>query len=287
MAVENTYMGGAVYGGIQLSNGFDLHSEAPLDSRAVVPKYESLQALIDGNAAYQGMIVYDEETKKTYQAHLVNGSLVFEEFSVNLDGYATTEDLDAKLDANGWTAIETNDGTGWQGGEKGGLYSELTNDHLHFDYDDYNNVDITAQDITIDTEIGKTTLDGAKIKLIANDDNEPDDKNSNTITRNSIVLSGTADGVTGYNKITPVSIKLVNNDNTKRTTLTAEGIVVNDAEFTFGKQSGTLATTEEYDTKFNDVYSQLQSLNNSIGEISSAFDELHEYAQNLISGVSE
>lgn len=97
MAIEKTYMGGTVYGGIQLGNGFDLQSKAPLDSRDVVPEYAGLQALIDGNAAYQGMIVYDEETKKTYQAHLVDGSLIFEEFSVNLDGYATEEYVDKAI----------------------------------------------------------------------------------------------------------------------------------------------------------------------------------------------
>ena len=94
MAIENTYMGGTVYGGIQLGNGFDLQSKAPLDSRQVVPNYAGLQALIDGNAAYEGMIVYDEETKKTYQAKFVNEVLVFEEFSVSLDGLATEEYVD-------------------------------------------------------------------------------------------------------------------------------------------------------------------------------------------------
>lgn len=63
MAIENTYLLGK---NITLGCGFDLQAKAPLDSRQTVPAFVGLQALIDGNAAYEGMIVYDEETKKTY-----------------------------------------------------------------------------------------------------------------------------------------------------------------------------------------------------------------------------
>jgi hypothetical protein len=38
----------------------------PLDSRQTVPKYAGLAALVTGNACYAGMIVYVEETNKTY-----------------------------------------------------------------------------------------------------------------------------------------------------------------------------------------------------------------------------
>ena len=80
MAIEKTYLLGK---NITLGCGFDLQAKAPLDSRQTVPEYAGLQALIDGNAAYEGMIVYDEETKKTYQAQLVDGVLAFREFGIN------------------------------------------------------------------------------------------------------------------------------------------------------------------------------------------------------------
>ncbi|MEE1084278.1 MAG: hypothetical protein UH850_11195 [Paludibacteraceae bacterium] len=80
MAIENTYLLGK---NITLGCGFDLQAKAPLDSRQTVPAFAGLQALIDGNAAYEGMIVYDEETKKTYQAQLVDGALAFREFGIN------------------------------------------------------------------------------------------------------------------------------------------------------------------------------------------------------------
>lgn len=80
MAIENTYLLGK---NITLGCGFDLQAKAPLDSRQTVPAFAGLQALIDGNAAYEGMIVYDEETKKTYQAQMVDGTLAFREFGIN------------------------------------------------------------------------------------------------------------------------------------------------------------------------------------------------------------
>ncbi len=79
MAIEKTYLLGK---NITLGCGFDLQAKAPLDSRQVVPEYAGLQALIDGNAAYEGMIVYDEGTKKTYQAQIIDGVLAFREFGL-------------------------------------------------------------------------------------------------------------------------------------------------------------------------------------------------------------
>lgn len=90
MAIENTYLLGK---NIILGCGFDLNSEGPLDSRQTVPSYAGLQALINGNAAYEGMLVYDEETKKTYQAQSCAGYQIegndktyyieFKEFGIN------------------------------------------------------------------------------------------------------------------------------------------------------------------------------------------------------------
>jgi hypothetical protein len=90
MAIEKTYLTGS---GVQLGTShFDLQAQKPLDSRTTVPEFAGLQALIDGKAAYEGMIVYDEETKKTYQAHKVTVTeddetskviLQFKEFGIN------------------------------------------------------------------------------------------------------------------------------------------------------------------------------------------------------------
>ena len=53
MAIENTYLLGK---NITLGCGFDLQAKAPLDSRQTVPAFAGLQALIDGNAAYEGIL---------------------------------------------------------------------------------------------------------------------------------------------------------------------------------------------------------------------------------------
>lgn len=89
MAIENTYLTGS---GVQLGTShFDLQAQKPLDSRTTVPAFAGLQALIVGKAAYEGMIVYDEETKKYYQAkscdeYVIDDktyNLVFDEFFIN------------------------------------------------------------------------------------------------------------------------------------------------------------------------------------------------------------
>ena len=84
MAIENTYLLGK---NITLGCGFDLQAKAPLDSRQTVPAFEGLRALIIGDAAYEGMIVYDEGTKKTYQAQKC------EAYSVEVDGKTKTYDI--------------------------------------------------------------------------------------------------------------------------------------------------------------------------------------------------
>lgn len=84
MAIENTYLLGK---NITLGCGFDLQAKAPLDSRQTVPAFEGLRALIIGDAAYEGMIVYDEGTKKTYQAQKC------ESYTVEVDGKTKTYDI--------------------------------------------------------------------------------------------------------------------------------------------------------------------------------------------------
>lgn len=70
-------------GGISLGTNFELLSEKPLDSRLVVPSLAGLQNYIDNAAAYEGMIVFDKDTKKTYQVQVIEGVLSYREFGIN------------------------------------------------------------------------------------------------------------------------------------------------------------------------------------------------------------
>lgn len=70
-------------GGISLGTNFELLSEKPLDSRLVVPSLSGLQNYIDNAAAYEGMIVFDKDTKKTYQVQTIDGVLSYREFGIN------------------------------------------------------------------------------------------------------------------------------------------------------------------------------------------------------------
>lgn len=69
-------------GGISLGTNFELLSEKPLDSRLVVPSLAGLQNYIDNAAAYEGMIVFDKDTKRTYQVQTINGVLSYREFGI-------------------------------------------------------------------------------------------------------------------------------------------------------------------------------------------------------------
>lgn len=53
--------------GITVASGFDLGAKAPLDSRTVVSTFDDLQAHIDGNRAYAGLIVFVADEGKNYQ----------------------------------------------------------------------------------------------------------------------------------------------------------------------------------------------------------------------------
>lgn len=52
--------------GIQLTTGYSLQAEIPLDVRAVVETLEDRNSLIDQHGAYEGMLVYVKETHATY-----------------------------------------------------------------------------------------------------------------------------------------------------------------------------------------------------------------------------
>lgn len=65
--------------GITVASGFDLGAKAPLDSRLTVKTIEERDAHVAGNRAYEGMLVFVEADKKTYQ--LINNT--WEEFGFN------------------------------------------------------------------------------------------------------------------------------------------------------------------------------------------------------------
>jgi len=65
--------------GITVASGFDLGAKAPLDSRLTVKTIEERDAHVTGNRSYEGMLVFVEADKKTYQ--LIDGA--WEEFGFN------------------------------------------------------------------------------------------------------------------------------------------------------------------------------------------------------------
>ena len=70
--------------GIALAGGFDLGAKAPLDSRLTVATIEERDAHVTGNRAYEGMLVYVEADKITYQYVAdADGNLSWKEFGFN------------------------------------------------------------------------------------------------------------------------------------------------------------------------------------------------------------
>ena len=69
MAIDNQFGKG-----IGVAAGFDLGAQKPLDARIAVNTIAERDAHITENRAYEGMLVYVDETKKNYQ--LVNGAWV-------------------------------------------------------------------------------------------------------------------------------------------------------------------------------------------------------------------
>lgn len=65
--------------GISVASGFDLGAKSPLDSRLTVKTLEERNAHVSGNRAYEGMLVFVEADKKTYQ--LIGNA--WEEFGFN------------------------------------------------------------------------------------------------------------------------------------------------------------------------------------------------------------
>ena len=69
MAIDNQFGKG-----IGLAAGFDLGAQKPLDSRIAVNTIEERDAHVTNNRAYEGMLVFVDAEKKTYQ--LINGQWV-------------------------------------------------------------------------------------------------------------------------------------------------------------------------------------------------------------------
>lgn len=87
MAIDNQFGKG-----IGVAAGFDLGAQKPLDARIAVNTIEERDAHVENNRAYEGMLVFVDETKVTYQ--LINGEwVVFFDNDANTEGAA---DLAAK-----------------------------------------------------------------------------------------------------------------------------------------------------------------------------------------------
>ena len=94
--------------GIALAGGFDLGAKAPLDSRLTVATIEERDAHVTGNRAYDGMLVYVEADKITYQYILGDdGNGQWKEFGFNEADFhervvdnLTTTDAGKALSAN-------------------------------------------------------------------------------------------------------------------------------------------------------------------------------------------
>ena len=69
MAIDNQFGKG-----IGVAAGFDLGAQKPLDARIAVNTIAERNAHVENNRAYEGMVVFVDETKKNYQ--LVNGKWV-------------------------------------------------------------------------------------------------------------------------------------------------------------------------------------------------------------------
>lgn len=94
--------------GITLAGGFDLGAKSPLDSRLTVATIEDRDAHVTNNRAYEGMLVYVEADKITYQYVAdADGNLSWKEFGFNETDFhervvdnLTTEAVDKALSAN-------------------------------------------------------------------------------------------------------------------------------------------------------------------------------------------
>ncbi len=92
MAIDNQFGKG-----IGVAAGFDLGAQKPLDARIAVNTIEERDAHVENNRAYEGMLVFVDADKKTYQ--LINGEwVVFFDNDANIEGAAGQEAIDKGQD---------------------------------------------------------------------------------------------------------------------------------------------------------------------------------------------
>ena len=89
--------------GITVASGFDLGAKGALDTRATVATIAERDAHVTGNRSYEGMMVFVEEDKKTYQ--LIDGAWkVFgfdtEQFEASVEDTLTSTNTTTALSAN-------------------------------------------------------------------------------------------------------------------------------------------------------------------------------------------
>lgn len=91
---ENKYFG---TGGIVVANNFDISVPAPIDSRTTVANETGLQELKNEGRVYEGLVAFNEATKKYHKFINGNWELLIPEIEIinNLTSNSSTEPLAA------------------------------------------------------------------------------------------------------------------------------------------------------------------------------------------------
>lgn len=167
--------------GITVASGFDLGAKAPLDHRIVVDTIADRDAHVDGNRAYEGMIVFVKEDQTTYQLVMQDqedgtkalGWKVFGADAVDLSDYATKGYVDQQIaDAVTGGKLDLSE------------YAKVA---------DVN----TALAGKVDKAEGKSLIDDTEIERLKNVDNYDDAE-----VRGLIDGKADADHVHSYNELT-------------------------------------------------------------------------------------
>lgn len=203
-------------GAISLGGGnFEPLSAQPLDSRTVVPTLAGLQNYIDNGASYEGMIVYDEETKKHYQVATIDGVLSYRQFGLTeaeLNDIITNATT-AAMEFKGATATLP------ENPAKGDMY-KVAGENISIKIDD------------VDAKLGDSIVyDGAKWFLIPSGDDIEDtwrpvdgvnnDATLKFVNGDKTVAAVAADGTIKYNHATVAAPELIAENEQTRTYITA------------------------------------------------------------------